>query len=143
MSRVPEGEWHAIEITSHVKGEGASLQIVDDTGHIIVCWDGPIDDQDRANAAILVMAVNAYTWEGPETGTRRLATFTVEYNYFEPGTRVTPTSVRSVLEEGQVYTIKKCFHPLYADDRACCYVEGRETGLSSEYLREIQPGESP
>jgi hypothetical protein len=135
--------WHAIEITSHVKGEGSSLQIVDDTGHIIVCWDGPIDDQDRANAAILVMAANAYTYDGPVTSNRRIKAFTVEYNYFEPGARVTPTSMRSVLEEGQVYTITECFHPLYAYDQACCFVEGRETGLSTEYLREVKQGESP
>lgn len=74
---------------------------------------------------------------------RRIKVFEVEYNHFEPGTLVTPTSLRSVLVEGQVYTITKCLPPRFADDRASCFVEGRETGLSTEYLKEVEPGESP
>ncbi|MHC4301014.1 MAG: hypothetical protein ACYS7Y_27380 [Planctomycetota bacterium] len=77
VCRLPEGEWHAIEKTSHVKGEGSSLQLVDDTGHVIVSWDRPfIDDQDRANAAIITLAVNSYLHDhAPDpTGTRRVKT---------------------------------------------------------------------
>jgi hypothetical protein len=93
-----------------------------------------------------IILLRAHPFLGPveePTGTRRVKTFEVEYNYFEPGTRVTPTSVRSVLEEGQVYTITECSHPRFADDRASCFVEGRETGLSTEYLREVKPGDEP
>jgi hypothetical protein len=93
-----------------------------------------------------VILLRAHPFLGPvdePAKTRRTKVFEVEYNYFEPGTRVTPTSVRSVLDEGQVYTITECHHPRGADDRACCCVEGREIGLSTEYLREVKPGESP
>jgi hypothetical protein len=91
------------------------------------------------------MLLRAHPFLGPveePAETRRVKVFEVEYNYFEPGTLVTPTSMRSVLEDGQVYTITKCCHPRYADGRASCFVEGRETGLSTEYLREVQPGEN-
>jgi hypothetical protein len=96
----------------------------------------------RAEHAILL---RAHPFLGPiePAGARRVKVFEVEYNYFEPGTLVTPTSVRSVLEEGQTYTITKCCHPRFADDRASCFVEGRETGLSTEYLKEVKPGDEP
>jgi hypothetical protein len=97
----------------------------------------------KAEHAILL---RAHLFLGPveePTGPRCTKVFEVEYNYFEPGTLVTPTSVRSVLDMGQVYTITKCHHPRSADDRACCVVEGRETGLSTEYLKEVKPGDEP
>jgi hypothetical protein len=77
--------------------------------------------------------------EDPTNTTRRTAVFEVEYNYFEPGTWVTPTSPRSVLEENVMYKITKCLPPRFADDRASCFVEGRETGVSTEYLRAVEP----
>lgn len=65
-------------------------------------------------------------------------TFKVEFNYFEPGTRVTPTSSRCPLTMGQVYTVTKCIEPRFYADEAVCFVEGRKTGLSTTYLREVE-----
>jgi hypothetical protein len=67
---------------------------------------------------------------------RRSKTFTVEYNYFEPGTRITPTSNRCPLERG-VYVVTKCIEPRDAQDEAVCFVQGRKTGISTTYLREV------
>lgn len=69
---------------------------------------------------------------------RRKKTFTVEYNYFEPGTRVTPTSGRCPLDIGVVYVVTKCLESRDAGDEAVCFVQGRKTGVSTTYLREVE-----
>jgi hypothetical protein len=59
-------------------------------------------------------------------------TFTVRFKTFEVGEKVMPTSPRCPLEMGKVYTVTKCKRPLNGGDP--CVVEGREAGISTEYL---------
>lgn len=73
--------------------------------------------------------------------TRRTKTFEVSYNFFEPGTLVTPTSTRSVLRVEQAYRVTKCHEPMYAEDKAICFVSGHPDGVSTEYLRTVAIGE--
>jgi len=79
--------------------------------------------------------------------TVRSRTFTVHYNYFEPGTLVTPTSTRSTLKLEHVYRVHSCSEPCYPEDRAICFVSehsnGKEHryGVTTEYLREVAIGE--
>lgn len=73
--------------------------------------------------------------------TRRTKTFEVSYNFFEPGTLVTPTSTRCVLNVEQAYRITECHEPMYAEDEAICFVEGHRCGVSTEYLRTVAIGE--
>jgi len=72
---------------------------------------------------------------------RREKTFIETYNYFEPGTFVTPTSRRCVLVAGRVYKVVRCHEPLYAGDEAVVFVEGHRSGIRTEYLREATSGE--
>jgi hypothetical protein len=69
---------------------------------------------------------------------KRNVTFTYEYNYFEPGTKITPASPRSVLEMGVTYTVVSCIAPRYAGDRAIVFVVGHQYGVSTEYLKEVE-----
>ncbi|GMU26239.1 MAG: hypothetical protein AMXMBFR16_11440 [Candidatus Uhrbacteria bacterium] len=71
---------------------------------------------------------------------KRAKTFVVEFNFFTPGTLVTPTSPRCPLESGKVYTVTKCVEPLCYGDEAVVFVEGHEYGVSTEYLREFLRG---
>jgi len=73
--------------------------------------------------------------------TRRTKTFEVSYNFFEPGTLVTPTSTRSVLNVEQVYLVRECHEPMYAEDAAICFVGGHRCGVSTEYLRTVKEDE--
>jgi hypothetical protein len=66
---------------------------------------------------------------------QRTKTFTVTYNYFEPGDLVTPTSTRCPLDPG-VYKVEMCFKPAYPGDECIVHIEGHQYGVSSEYLRE-------
>lgn len=68
---------------------------------------------------------------------RQVKTFSVEYNWFAPGTVVTPTSNRSPLERGHHYTVTKCLEPKFAGDECVVFVEGREQGVSTNYLKAI------
>lgn len=78
---------------------------------------------------------------------RRTKTFEVSYNYFEPGTLVTPTSTRCPLNVEKVYRVRECHEPMYAEDEAICFVsehpsgEDHRTGISTEYLRTVAIGE--
>lgn len=72
---------------------------------------------------------------------RRIKEFTVEYNYFEPGSKITPTSRRCPLEMGRVYVVEKCIEPRYAVDGCIVFVEGHKYGIDTEYLREATAGE--
>jgi len=81
---------------------------------------------------------------------KRTKTFTidVEYNYFEPGALVTPTSNRSVLDRGRVYCVLSCREPLTHLDNDCVVFvkpnpDGvpRKWGVSTYYLREVSPDE--
>lgn len=67
---------------------------------------------------------------------KRSRTFEVAYNYFEPGTYVTPTSERHPLERGKVYKVTACLEPRFADEGCSCFVDDRKTGVTTEYLRE-------
>lgn len=69
----------------------------------------------------------------------RQRTFTVTYNYFEPGTIVEPTSTRSSLEPGQ-YKVLSCHEPRFDGDDAVVFVEGRGVAVRTEYLREVTNG---
>lgn len=76
---------------------------------------------------------------------RRTKTFTFEvnYNYFEPGTLVTPISNRSALEQGQIYYVISCLEPHEYDDGAIVFVKpnpdgvSRQWGISAANLREV------
>lgn len=59
--------------------------------------------------------------------------FTWRYKVFEVGERVRPTSPRCPLDPG-VYTVSKYVRPLFYDDTPVVFVEGRDTGLTVEYL---------
>ena len=64
-------------------------------------------------------------------------TFEVEYRMFDVGEQVTPTSPRSPLEMGKVYTVTRCVAPFRPLDDSVVFVEGRETGVSADYLTTV------
>lgn len=66
---------------------------------------------------------------------RRSKTF--EYNYFKPGTLVTPTSRQCPLEAERIYKVCRCSEPMFIGDEAICFVEGHETSVSTEHLRAV------
>lgn len=86
---------------------------------------------------------------------RRTKTFTFEvhYNYFEPGTLVTPLLDRGVLEKGRIYYVTSCLEPYEYDDEAIVFVKAnpngpprhwaipngpaRQWGVSAANLREV------
>jgi hypothetical protein len=72
---------------------------------------------------------------------RRTKTFEIEYNYFEPGTIVTPTSKRCPLDAGETYVVSECSGPLEGDQDAIVFVDGHKFGFWSTYLREATPEE--
>jgi len=72
---------------------------------------------------------------------QREKTFTVRFNYFEPGTFITPTSRRSPLKFGAVYRVLETQEPLFAGEEAIVAVQGWRTGVSAEYLREATKDE--
>ena len=63
-------------------------------------------------------------------------TFTVTYKEFEKGEKVRPTSSRCPLSPGE-YVITECHPPLCAGDETIVFVEGREHGLSAEYITSV------
>lgn len=69
---------------------------------------------------------------------KRTKDFTIEYNYFEPGTLVTPTSNRCPLEYGKTFKITMCREPMWPGDDCVVFVRGRTTGISSEYLKKVE-----
>lgn len=68
---------------------------------------------------------------------KRTKTFDVEYNYFDPGTFVEPTSSRSSLPDGR-YKVTECVEPRFPEDHCVVFIEGRDTAVRTEYLREVQ-----
>jgi len=68
---------------------------------------------------------------------KRTITFEVTYNYFEPGTLVTPTSNRCVVRPGFTYRVTECKEPRFPGDDCIVFVEGHGTGFSTEYLKEV------
>jgi len=68
---------------------------------------------------------------------KRTKTFTVEYNYFRPGVKITPTSSRCSLDYGEVYTVIRCIEPKFAGDECVVFVKGRDQGVSTEYFRNV------
>lgn len=64
-------------------------------------------------------------------------TFTIEYNWFHPGSLVEPASSRCPLDPG-IYKVIRCVQPRYYGDTCVAFIEGRTTGISTEYLREIE-----
>jgi len=69
---------------------------------------------------------------------KRTKTFTVTFNWFAPGTIVTPTSTRCPLESGKFYVVTECHEPSFPDENAVVFVQGKQIGLSTEYLREAE-----
>lgn len=67
----------------------------------------------------------------------RQATVVVEYKWFEVGEEVMPCSPRCSLEMGKVYIVKGCHEPRYSGDDAFVFVEGKDTGVSAEYLMPV------
>lgn len=68
---------------------------------------------------------------------KRKKTFEVEYNYFEPGTLVRPTSPRCPLYTG-IYKVTKMYEPIDVTDEAICFVDGHSYGISTVYLEEVE-----
>lgn len=69
---------------------------------------------------------------------KRSKTFTVTYNYFEPGTYVTPASQRSVLSHGDgslLFKVTQCLEPNFPEDTCIVFVKGHRYGVGTEYLR--------
>jgi hypothetical protein len=62
-------------------------------------------------------------------------TWTETYTVFDVGDKVTPTSHRSWLDMGKVYTVTECKEPKFAGDGVTVFVEGVRQGDSAEYLR--------
>ena len=60
-------------------------------------------------------------------------TFTVEYRMFDVGERVRPSSPRCPLRSG-IYVVSRCLAPMFAGEEATVFVEGREHGVSAQYL---------
>jgi hypothetical protein len=96
-------------------------------------------DPDEAREALLIaerdLRIEA---DRVKKSCRRTRTFEVSYNYFDQGTVVTPTSTRCPLAIGQNYVITECHEPMFADDKAICFVEGHKTGITTEYLRAVR-----
>lgn len=67
----------------------------------------------------------------------RLKISVERYQIFAPGERVTPSSGRSELDHGKTYVITRCIEPIMPGDGATAFVEGRPTGVSTEYLRSL------
>ena len=70
---------------------------------------------------------------------KRTKTFSVTYNYFEPGTYVVPTSTRCpLMREGTppLFKVIDCMEPLFAEERCIVYVEGHKFGVDAAYVRE-------
>ena len=69
----------------------------------------------------------------------RLETYqwTQEVNIFEKGDKVAPTSNRCALDAG-VYVVERCVPPLVPGSDVIVFVEGRDVGVSGEYLGLIE-----
>jgi len=65
-------------------------------------------------------------------------THTETYKMFDVGVLVSPTSNRSPLESGK-YRVTSCTPPRFPGDSSTIFVEGRLTGLSTEYLQLAPP----
>jgi hypothetical protein len=59
--------------------------------------------------------------------------WTTTVKIFEKGDKVTPTSKKCALDAG-VYVVERCVPPLWAGDDVIVFVEGRDVGVSGEYL---------
>lgn len=68
----------------------------------------------------------------------RTVTYTEEYKWFEAGELITPTSNRTPLEMGRVYTVIKCSAPKFAGDSSVVWVEGRIQGIETNYLNPVE-----
>lgn len=64
-------------------------------------------------------------------------TWTETYTMLDIGDKVTPTSPRSWLEMGKVYTVTECHEPTNPNDSVTVFVEGVRQGGSAEYLRVV------
>jgi len=63
--------------------------------------------------------------------------WTQEVKIFEKGDKVTPTSKKCALDAG-VYVVERCIPPLVVGADVIVFVEGRDVGVSSEYLELIE-----
>ena len=72
---------------------------------------------------------------------RRVKLVELHYNYFEPGTLVTPTSPRHPLDMGKQYVVTQCIEPRYEGDEGVVFVQGRDLGVTSNYLRDVNADE--
>ena len=68
---------------------------------------------------------------------KRTKTFTVEYTYFEPGTKVMLTKPISGLEMGKVYTVTTCEELEYGDYVVCMLLHGVSFGVNADWFEEI------
>lgn len=72
---------------------------------------------------------------------KRTKTLEIEYNFFEPGTLVTPGSIGGALEVEHVYRVNECHEPHGEGDMGICFVDGHFHGVSTATLREVEPDE--
>ena len=67
----------------------------------------------------------------------REITYTQTYKEFEVGEKVRATSNRCPLLMDRVYTVTEFSPPRYPGDGGVIFVEGRLTGLSTEYVEAV------
>ncbi len=67
----------------------------------------------------------------------RTKTFETDYNWFEVGEKVTPTSLRTGrgLEIGKTYIVTSCVAPRNAGDGSVVFVEGQPLGFDAQYFQ--------
>jgi hypothetical protein len=74
---------------------------------------------------------------------RRTLTYETTYFEFEPGEKIIATSPRSPLEQGKVYTVREFHPPRIYGDEPIIFLEGRRTGITSEYVTKYIPEGTP
>jgi len=72
---------------------------------------------------------------------RRTKTIEIDYNWFEPGTLVTPGTTRCPLNVEHVYRVMECYEPHGEGDMGICFVGGHHHGIATSGLREVRPEE--
>ena len=67
-------------------------------------------------------------------------TYTEEIKVFDVGERVRATSLRSPLEQGRNYVVTTYSRPRFPGEQLVIFVEGREQGVSAEYVVGVDDG---
>jgi len=68
---------------------------------------------------------------------RRKKTFEVEFNWFQPGTAITPIDP-GYFETGKTYFVKKCVEPVNPGDDCVVFIEGLDLGYDAGRFKEVE-----